>query len=262
LGKFEALTSPSGGLLREPSIINSGAQAIENAIISAIDLAEIGGLRNFRISDLASSFPSAAPRVLQSALRRQISAGRLVRPSTVMDHMVIVPPEYQSADVVPIELWLDSFLYSFLALPYYVGYLSAAQVHGVFDEPLRITQVAVEQRRHDLRVRSARIVFYQRYKKSAPVQWHETSIGRIRISTPETTCIDLLRASSPDRRRPHLDRIIRGLLNISTVGGMRDALNAFRDPGSAARLQSIASDAGKSNMVATIAEWRNADSAD
>jgi AbiEi antitoxin C-terminal domain len=240
-----------------PLIIRSNVNSTEEAVAAAIHIAEIGGTRNFRISELAASLPAVAPRALQSALRRQISVGRLIRPSPVLDHVFIVPREYQIANVVPVELWLDYFLTKVLEIPYYVGYLSAARIHGVYVDRLEITQVALEQRRRDLNMRAGRIVFYQRYNKAAPVRWHETSNGRIRISTPETTCFDLLKSSSPDRRQRHLDQIILELVNMGTADGTRDALIAFNDLQSAARLQLIAIAAGKSEIAAAIKEWRN-----
>jgi AbiEi antitoxin C-terminal domain len=241
----------------QPRVLSKRDDSFDSAMAAIIDLAEVGGARNLRISEFVARFASVSPKALQSAMRRQVAIGRLIRPSVIKEHVLIVPTEYQFANVVPIELWLDYFLTSVLKVPYYVGYISAARIHGVCDEPLEITQVVLQQQRRTLSVRDARIIFYQRYNEHAPTEWHDTANGRIKVSTPETTCIDLLRASSPDRRYQHLDRIIQSLLNLCTVAGIRDALEAFKDLDISARLQSIATNSGQSKIAAAIDAWRN-----
>ncbi|MDF1489824.1 type IV toxin-antitoxin system AbiEi family antitoxin domain-containing protein [Tessaracoccus caeni] len=85
---------------------------------------------------------------------------------------------------------------------YYVGWISAAALHGAAHQAPQVFQVAVDRQVRDRVVGRTRFVFAQRDVARIPTVHHPTRDGSARISTVEATMLDvaddLMRAAGID----------------------------------------------------------------
>jgi len=133
-----------------------------------------------------------APAAAYMSLHRLVKAGRLVMPRS--GFYVIVDPQHRSAGILPPE-WFIHDLMKDVARPYYVGLLSAAQLHGAAHHRPQEFQVMISERA--LRpVRAGNVLI--RFHGKGPfacsrTQEVKTPTGIMMASTPETTAWDLVR---------------------------------------------------------------------
>ena len=127
----------------------------------------------------------------QAALRRLKTKGRVVSPRR--GFFLIVPIEYRSAGSPP-PSWFIEDLMAYLEQPYYVGLLSAAEIHGAAHQRPQVFQIITDMPTRPLRVGRIRIEFHRnRNIREVPIQRMKTETGSMRVSTPETTALDLVR---------------------------------------------------------------------
>ncbi len=160
--------------------------------ISTIELAEILGVD-------AASVPAS--------LERAREAGKLI--SVTKGGWVPVPAEYRSAGAPPPSHFVQQLM-EHLGHPYYVGFLSAAAIHGASHQAPMVFQVVTPARLRDRRIGRGRLRFIQRQAASErPRLQHSVPTGRILVSTPEVTVFDLVES-------PHDGA---GLSNVATIIG-------------------------------------------
>ena len=124
-------------------------------------------------------------------LRRQIDNGRIVSPQR--GFYVIVPVEYLSAGSPPASWYIDD-LAKFLKTPYYVGLLSASSLHGASHHQPQIFQVVLPGQKRQISIGNDEIHFYSwKHLNEAKTKQIKTPAGYIRVSTPESTSLDLVR---------------------------------------------------------------------
>jgi len=120
---------------------------------------------------------------------------------------VPIPPEFRSWGVVPASHFIDALM-KHLDHDYYVGYLSAAEVHGSAHQRPQVFQVLTSARLKDRRFGRVRIEFtFATHLSRRPVVKVNTPTGVMRVSSPEVTVFDLVAS-------PHHGG---GLSNIATV---------------------------------------------
>lgn len=138
---------------------------------------------------------------------------------------VPIPPEFRSWGVVPASHFIDPMM-RFLGHPYYVAYLSAAEVHGAAHQRPQVFQVVTSGRLRSRACGRVRIEFIHSPAAAArPVVATNTPTGMMQVGTPEVTVLDLV--ASPAHGG--------GLSNVATViGEMLD--NGGLDPGELARI--------------------------
>ena len=140
------------------------------------------------------------------ALYRLMKARRLAMPRS--GFYVIVDAQHRSVGILPPEWFIHDLMKDF-GRPYYVGLLSAAQLHGAAHHRPQEFQVVIRGRAvRPIRVGNVRIRFHGKglFEKSQ-LQEVKTPTGMIRVSSPETTAWDLV-------RYPHAGG---GLANVVTV---------------------------------------------
>ena len=122
---------------------------------------------------------------------------------------VPVPPEYRKAGAPPPINYIDPLM-DHLGHPYYVGFLSAAAIHGASHQAPMVLQVVTNARLRDRRVGRSRIQFVRR-RATADRRTRRSNIptGRVNVSTPETTVLDLVETPN----------VGAGLSNVATVIG-------------------------------------------
>ena len=127
----------------------------------------------------------------QSALRRLKEQSRIVSPRR--GFYVVVPPEYRTAGSPPASWFIDDLM-RFVKLPYYVGLLSAAAIHGAAHEQPMVFQVITSKPIREMRAGRVVLRFSMNRKvEQMPLTDVQTETGSMRIATPETTAFDLVR---------------------------------------------------------------------
>lgn len=141
----------------------------------------------------------------RAALRRLTARGDLASP--YRGFHIIVPPEYRSFGSLPAEQFIPQLM-AHLKAPYYVGCLSAAQLHGAAHQRPQQFQVVTEKNRPAILCGRIHVVFIaRRNTRKVPTEERNTPRGILRISTPEATALDLV-------SYPHH---CAGLDNVATV---------------------------------------------
>jgi predicted transcriptional regulator of viral defense system len=107
-----------------------------------------------------------------------------------------IPPEYRSWGTVPAAWFIDALM-SHLERAYYVGYLTAAEIHGAAHQRPQVFQVVVDKDVRDRSFGRVRLRFItNRETGSLPSKAHNTPTGTMAVATPEVTAMDL--ASRPE----------------------------------------------------------------
>jgi len=128
---------------------------------------------------------------LQAAVRRLVAKRRICPPRR--GFYVIVPVEYSQAGAPPPSWFIDGLM-KFHGHPYYVGLLSAAALHGAAHQQPQEFQVVTDTAMRPITVGRARIRFFlKRHLSSTPTSEVKTETGTMRVSTPESTALDLVR---------------------------------------------------------------------
>lgn len=131
-----------------------------------------------------------------------------------------IPPEFRSWGAVP-ALWFVDSLMVHLDRIYYVGYLSAAEVHGAAHQRPQALQVVVDR---DLRDRSfgrVRIRFITNHGvRDLPSVRQNTPTGTAAVSTPAVTALDL--SNRPDDGGA-LHNVATVLIDLAREGRLDDA---------------------------------------
>ncbi|MEA1950930.1 MAG: type IV toxin-antitoxin system AbiEi family antitoxin [Planctomycetota bacterium] len=147
---------------------------------------------------------------VKKALQRLVSRGRVLRVKNYF--FVIVPLEYQSAGGPPVS-WFIHDLMAAMRLPYYVGLLSAAAQHGASHQQPQEFQVFTDRSVRSLTVGRARVHFFaSKFVEDAATVDIKTTTGRMRVASPETTAVDLVRFV---KAVGHLDNVATILAELS-----------------------------------------------
>jgi predicted transcriptional regulator of viral defense system len=102
-----------------------------------------------------------------------------------------VSPEYRLWGA-PEGIELVDVLMHHLGVDYYVGWLSAAEIHGAAHQAPQVFQVATSRHVRPRRVGRTRFEFFTRSAVGdIPVVEHTTRSGRARVSTREATMLDV-----------------------------------------------------------------------
>jgi predicted transcriptional regulator of viral defense system len=142
---------------------------------------------------------------VRHSLRRQRDANTLV--PVTKGAWVPVPPQYRANGAPPVEHFIDPLM-AFLRHRYYVGFLSAAAIHGASHHAPMVFQVATDAALRDRVIGAQRVSFIRRSEVGQrATRRHIVPTGRINVSTPEITVLDLVET-------PQLGA---GLSNVATV---------------------------------------------
>ncbi len=122
---------------------------------------------------------------------------------------VPIPPDFRSWGAVPAVNFVDHLM-SHLGHPYYAGLLSAGELHGFAHQRPQVFQIVTPARLRDRAFGRVRLSFITVADISTrPTMIRNTPTGTLRVSTPETTLLDLV--SMPRRGG--------GLSNVATIAG-------------------------------------------
>jgi predicted transcriptional regulator of viral defense system len=160
---------------------------------------------------------------VKKALQRLARRGRLLK---VKDYFyVIVPLEYSAAGGPPVS-WFIHDLMSAMKLPYYAALLTAAAHHGASHQQPQEFQVMTDRSVRPLRLGRVRIRFFaSKFIDRAATLDVKTPTGTMRVATPETTALDLVRFH---RASGHLGNVATVLAELSSSLDPKKLLAAVR----------------------------------
>ena len=107
--------------------------------------------------------------------------------------LTITPIEYKNWGVIPPD-WFINSLMSYLSCPYYVGLLSAASLYGAAHQQPQQFQVITNKIIRKITKKRTNIWFFKKeHVIDTPVKEIQTHTGRMRVSIPEATALDLVK---------------------------------------------------------------------
>ncbi len=164
-----------------------------------------------------------SPEAVKKALQRLSHRRRVLK---LKDYFyVIVPLEYISAGGPPVS-WFIHDLMAAMGLPYYVGLLSAAAQLGASHQQPQEFQVITDRSVRPLTAGRGRIRFFvSKFLGKAATQNIKTPTGSMRVATPDTTAIDLVRFA---RAAGHLDNVATVLSQLAPSLDPKKLLAAIR----------------------------------
>jgi len=147
-------------------------------------------------------------------LHQQVRKQRFFSPARGL--WIPIPPEYRTWGAVPATHFIDQLM-QFLERDYYVGWLSAAELHGAAHQRPQVFQVAVSAALAQRDFGRVRLRFVTRSRANElPRVEMQTPTGHVWVSTPELTALDLV----------DIPRLSGGLNNATTV-----IMELAREPG-------------------------------
>jgi predicted transcriptional regulator of viral defense system len=163
--------------------------------------------RHFASVDEVAALVGVESESVSDSLQRARAARKVV--SVTKGGWVPVPPEYRAAGAPPPLHYIDPMM-RHLGHPYYVGFLSAARLHGASHQAPMVLQVATPALLRDRTIGGSRIQFIRRSTApDRPTVLRNVPTGRVTVSSVEATVLDLVEA--PD--------LGAGLGNVATVIG-------------------------------------------
>ena len=175
-----------------------------------IDRMQASGRYSFLRSEAVRD-SGLTPNALSKALRQAVKDGRILRLKEYA--YVVVPLEYRAAGAPP-PSWFIHDLMTAMKLPYYVGLLSAAALHGASHQQPQVFQVMTDRSVRPISAGRTRIQFLaSKFVARAAATEMKTPAGVMRVSTPETTVVDLIRFA---RAAGHLDHVAALISDMST----------------------------------------------
>jgi predicted transcriptional regulator of viral defense system len=164
-----------------------------------------------------------SPEAVKKALQRLAGRGRVLK---LKDYFyVTVPLEYRSAGGLPAP-WFVHDLMVAMRLPYYVGLLTAAAQHGASHQQPQEFQVVTDRSVRSLAAGRIKIRFFaSQYVERVAATHVKTPTGSMRVSTPETTAVDLVRFA---RASGYLDNVATILAELAPSLDPKRLLTAVR----------------------------------
>ena len=200
-------------------------------------------LRSLHQSD--SAFKQAAARLAKKKRIARIHRG----------FFIIIPLEYAATGILPAEWFIDDFM-RYMGRPYYVGLLSAAALHGAAHQQPQQFHVVTTGPLREMPTNGLAITFFVKTKfAEAQLTKIKVQTGHIRVSTPETTAIDLIRYA---RRIGGLDRVLTVLQELGEVMEPDKLVKAAKADGKivyAQRLGFLLERAGFLDLTHRLSQW-------
>ena len=176
--------------------------------------------RHFVTTDEVAELVGVEPTVVSISLQRAREANKIV--SVTKGGWVPVPPEYREAGAPPPLHYIDSLM-RHLGHPYYVGFLSAARLHGASHQVPMVLQVVTSALLRNRRIGSNRIEFIRRSSTARrPTVERNVPTGRITVAAPAVTVLDLVEAPASGGGLGNVATVIGDLLQEGAIDG--DAL--------------------------------------
>ena len=208
------------------------------------------GRFTFTTSEARAAADGASEAAVAAALDRA-GADRLIV-SPVRGFHVVLPLEDRGTGTPSWRLFLDPLM-THLRMPYYVGLLTAASIHGASGQAAQVVQVVTARPRRPVRVGRLAIEFVvRRTAADAPVELRTTPSGRMRVATPEVVALDLVRYPAKGAGWGNVATVLGDLAPSLRRAGMRDALAVVPATPELQRLGHLLERAGAASVLAVL----------
>jgi len=145
----------------------------------------MSSLTTHEVAALLGTTANQVPQRLASAKKR----GEWMTPARGL--WIPVPPEYRTWGGSPAIEFIDAMM-AHLSTQYYVGWLTAAAIHGSAHHAPQVSQVAVSRMIRARTIGRVRLEFFIRTNLTKlPNILHPTRSGSCRVSSVEVTSLDL-----------------------------------------------------------------------
>lgn len=217
-----------------------------------VDALQAGGRYDFRRSDAVAKSGLSADAV-KKALQRLTARGRIAKAKEYF--FVIVPLEYAAAGGPP-PSWFVHDLMSAMGHPYYVGLLTAAGMHGSSHQQPQEFQVVTDRPIRPIVVGRAKMRFYvSKFVSRAATVDFKTPTGSMRVSTPETTAVDLVRFAKAAGQLDNVATVIAELASKLDAKKLVAAAKVVDDVPNAQRLGFILDQIRARDLSETLRHW-------
>lgn len=184
--------------------------------------------RHFVTTREVAELVGVDPGVVPVSLQRARDAHKIV--SVTKGGWVPVPPEYREVGAPPALDYIDQMM-RHLGHPYYVGFLSAAQMYGASHQAPMALQVATPALLRDRHIGRNRIEFVRRAATaSRPTQLHTVPTGRVIVATPAVVVLDLVESPQHGAGLGNVATVIGDLLHEDALDGSAIAEAAMGYP--------------------------------
>ncbi|TAE90588.1 MAG: hypothetical protein EAZ81_09570 [Verrucomicrobia bacterium] len=181
----------------------------EKRVSDFLDDLQRQGRYGFDRSKVEEALPVSSAAVGKS-LKRLAAKGRVQR--LRKGFHVIIPVEFTRQGLPPSDWFLDDLM-RFLDLPYYIGLLSAAAMHGAAHQQVQQLQIITPRQERPIDANGLSIRFFKKQ------DFHTTDLaslkghsGMLPVSSPEATALDLVRYS---RHIGGLDAVVTILTELA-----------------------------------------------
>lgn len=221
-----------------------------------VDRLQQSGRYTFTRDDTIRDLP-LSPVAIKRAAERLIAQGRIVSPRR--GFFVIVPLEYKSAGAPPASWFIDALM-RFHGLPYYVGLLSAAALHGAAAQQPQEFQVITNRQLRPAPMGRGRIRFLMKKNiERTPVAAIKTETGSMRVSTPEATAVDLVRYAEHAGGWSNVAEVLTDLAEKVDPDRLAEAARTDDDVAAAQRLGYLLEQAGAGAKAGPLLNWVEAE---
>ncbi|OJV21724.1 MAG: hypothetical protein BGO30_00005 [Bacteroidetes bacterium 41-46] len=152
---------------------------------------EVHGTNTFSFERVRETFPNASEQNLFNSLYRLTLKKRIV--SVYKGFYVIIPPHYAAKGIVAPMYYIDQLM-TYIAKPYYISLLNAAELFGAAHQrSQRFSVMTVYPSANISRAKNNILDWV--YRKDIPekfLQIKNSETGTVRFSNPELTAIDLV----------------------------------------------------------------------
>jgi predicted transcriptional regulator of viral defense system len=155
----------------------------------------------------------------REAMRRARGAGHFFAPAPGL--YIPIPSEFSAWGVVPAMDFIDQLM-QFLGRSYYVGLLSAAELHGAAHQRPQVFQVMVDRSLADRDIERVRLRFHERSDVAElPVVLRNSRTAQVRVSSPEVTVFDLAERPRQSGALDNVATIVGELVEENALDGAR-----------------------------------------
>jgi len=193
------------------------------------------------------------PEAVKKALQRLAGRGRVLK---LKDYFyVTVPLEYRSVGGLPAPWFIHNLMVA-MRLPYYVGLLTAAAQHGASHQQSQEFQVVTDRSVRPLTAGRIRIRFFaSQYVERVAVTNVKTPTGSMRVSTPETTAVDLVRFARASGYLDNVATILAELAPSLDPKRLSTAVRLVNDVPNAKRLGYLLEHIGARTVLEPLLAW-------
>lgn len=205
----------------------------QRSLKSYVDGLQARGYYSFIRGD-AQKVLEVTDTAFRFSANRLSKKGRIASPRR--GFYVIVPAEYQLAGAPPATWFIDELM-KFHGLPYYVGLLSAAALHGAAHQQPQEFQVIASSPLRPIRIGRERVKFFTKKQMGrTPTEMKKGATGFFPVSTPEATALDLIRYSRSAGHLSHVATVLNELREKMASDRLIEAAKIEGDLASAQRL--------------------------